>query len=159
MENALLLLPSEQQLLYSTCFVAQSLSRVRLPATPWIAALQASLSFTISWSLPKFMSTESVMLSNRLILCCPLQSFPASGSFPMSWLFTSVGQIIGASASDLPMSIKGSFPLRLTGLISLQSRVLSRVFSSTTIQKHQFLGTQPSLWSNCHIHTGLLEKP
>ena len=88
-----------------------------------------------------------------------LQSFPASGSFPMSWLFTSVGQIIGASASDLPMSIKGSFPLRLTGLISLQSRVLSRVFSSTTIQKHQFLGTQPSLWSNCHIHTGLLEKP
>ena len=133
-------------------------SCIPLLAAPWTAAHQASLS-TVSWSFLKFMATESVMLSNRLILCCPLQSFPASGSFPMSWLFTSVGQIIGASASDLPMSIKGSFPLRLTGLISLQSRVLSRVFSSTTIQKHQFLGTQPSLWSNCHIHTGLLEKP
>ena len=133
-------------------------SCIPLLATPWTAAHQASLS-TISWSFLKFMATESVMLSNHLILCCPLQSFPASGSFPMSWLFTSGGQIIGAWASDLPMSIKGLFPLRLTGLISLQSTVLSRVFSSTTIQKHQFFGTQPSLWSDCHIHTGLLEKP
>ena len=82
-----------------------------------------------------------------------LQSFPASGSFPVSWLFTSGGQSTGAStsASVLPMNIHGWFPLGLTGLIFLQSKGLSRVFSSTTIQKHQFFITQPSLWSNSHI--------
>ena len=90
-----------------------------------------------------------------------LQSFPASGSFPMSRLFVSGGQSIGASVltSVLPMNIQGWFPLGLTGLISLQSKGLSRVFSSTIIQKHKFFGTQPSLWSNCHIHIWLLEKP
>ena len=90
-----------------------------------------------------------------------LQSFPASGSFPMSCLFASGGQSIGdsASASVLPMNIQGRFPLELTGLISLQSKGLSRVFSNTTVQKHQFFGTQPSLWSNSHIHAWLLEKP
>ena len=90
-----------------------------------------------------------------------LQSFPASGSFPMSCLFASGGQSIGdsASASVLPMNIQGRFPLGLTGLISLQSKGHSRVFSNTTVQKHQFFGTQPSLWSNSHIHTWLLEKP
>ena len=89
-----------------------------------------------------------------------LQSFPASGSFPMSWLFTSGGQSIWGSASALvlPMNIQDSFPLGLTGLISLLSMGLSRVFSSITVCKHQFLDTQPSLWSNCHIHTWLLEK-
>ena len=86
------------------------------------------------------------------------QSFPASGSFLMSQVFASGGQIIGvlASVSVLPMNIWGWFPLRLTGLISLQSKGLSRVFSNTTIQKHQFFGTQPSLWPNSHIRTWLL---
>ena len=87
------------------------------------------------------------------------QSFPALGSFPMSWLFTSGGQSIGASTSVLPMNIQGWFPLGLTSLISLLSKGLARVFSSTTVQKHQFFGTQPSLWFNSHIHTWLLEKP
>ena len=123
-----------------------------------------SQSFTISWSLLKFMFIESMMLSNHLILYCPLlfclQSFPASGSFPMSWLFTSGGQSIGTSASapDLPVNIQGWFPLRLTDLISSQSKEFSRVFSSTTIWKHQFFGTQTSLWSNSHICTWLLEN-
>ena len=83
---------------------------------------------------------------------CP-QSFPASGSFLMSQLFTSDGQSIGASASAsvLPMNIQGWFPLGLTGLISLMSKGLSRVVSSAAIQKHPFFGTQPSLWSNSQI--------
>ena len=92
-----------------------------------------------------------------------LQSFPASGSFPMSRLSASGGQSIGASASAsvLLMSIQGWFPLGWTGLICLLSSELSRVFSvrNTTVQKHQFFGAQPSLWSNSHIHTWLLEKP
>ena len=89
-----------------------------------------------------------------------LQSFPASGSFPMSQFFISGGQSIGASpsASVLPMNIQGWFPLGLTAWISLQSKGLSRVFSSTTVQKNQFFGTRPFLWSNSHIHTWLLEK-
>ena len=83
-----------------------------------------------------------------------------SGSFSMSRLFISGGQSIGASASALalPMNIQGWFPLGLSGLISLLSKGLSRVFSSTTIQKHQFFDAQSSLWSNCHIRTWLLEK-
>ena len=90
-----------------------------------------------------------------------LLSFPASGSFPKSQLLASGGQTTGASASAsvLLMNIQGWFPLRLTGLISLQSKGLSRVFSNTTVQKHQFFGAQPSLRSNSHIHTWLLEKP
>ena len=90
-----------------------------------------------------------------------LQSFPASGSFQTSQFFTSGGQSIGvsASASVLPMNIQGWFPFRLTGLTSLQSKELSRVFSNTTVQKYQLLSAQPSLWSNSHIHTWLLEKP
>ena len=87
-----------------------------------------------------------------------LQSFPASGSFPRSQFFASGDQSIGASASAsvLPMNIS---PLWLTGLISLKSKGLSRVFSNTTVHKYQFFGIQPSLWSNSHIHTWLLEKP
>ena len=106
----------------------QSLSCVRLFATPWTAACQASLFITNSWSLLKFMSIESVIPSNHLILChpfsCCLQSFPASGSFPVNRLFASGGQSIGtsASASVLPMNIQDWFPLGLTGLISLQSK-------------------------------------
>ena len=87
------------------------------------------------------------------------QSFPASGSFPTSWIFTSGGQSIGASASVLLVNILGWFHLGLTYLISWLSKWLSRVFSSTTVQKHQFLDVQPSSWSSCHIHTWLLEKP
>ena len=89
-----------------------------------------------------------------------LQSFPASGSFLMSWLFPSGGQSIGASASAsiLPMNIQGWFPLRLIDLTSLQSKGLSIVFSSTKIWKEQFFGAQPYLWSKSHIHTWLLEK-
>ena len=87
-----------------------------------------------------------------------LQSCLASRSFLVSWLFASGGQSIGvsASASVLPMNIQDWFPLKLTGLISLLSKGLSRVFSSITIPKHQFSSTQPSLWSNSHIHTWLL---
>ena len=89
------------------------------------------------------------------------QSFPASGSFFMSWLFSSGNQSIGASASVpvLPMNIQGWFPLEWTGLISLQAKGLSRVFSNTTIQKHQFFSAQPTLWSNSCTHTSPLEKP
>ena len=112
---------------------------------------QAFLSITNSQSLLKLMSIESVMPSNHLIfshpLLLPLQSFPASGSFPMSQLFTSAGQSIGASASAsvLPVNIQDFFPLRLTGLMLLQSKGLSRVFFNITVQKYQFCGAQFSL--------------
>ena len=90
-----------------------------------------------------------------------LQSFPASRSFQMSQFFASGGQSIGASASAsvLPMNIQDWFPLQLTGVIFLQSKELSGVYSNTTVQKHQFFGAQLSLLSNSHIHTWLLEKP
>ena len=89
-----------------------------------------------------------------------LQSFPASGSFQMSQFFTSGGQSIGtsASASILPMNIQDWSPLGWTGLIPLQSKGLSRVFSNTTVQNNQFFGAQLSLWSKSHIYTWLLEK-
>ena len=140
-------------------------------ATPWAAARQASLSFTNSRSLLKLMSIKSVMhltISSSVIpFSCCLQSFPASRSFPVSQLFPSGGQSIGASASASvsSMNIQGWFPLGLTDLISLKSKGLSRVFSRATVWKHQFLGkhqfigTQPSLWFNSHICTWLLEKP
>ena len=90
-----------------------------------------------------------------------LQSFPASGSFEMSQFFASGGRSIGASASAsvLPMNIQGSFLLGLSVLMYLMSKGLSRVFSNTTVQKHQFFSTQLSLWSNSHINTWLVEKP
>ena len=129
----------------------QSFSHVWLFATRWTAACQASLSITNSWSLFRLMSIKSVMPSNHLIFCCPLlllpsQSFPASESFPKSQ-FASGGQSIGvsASASVLPMNIQDWFPLGLMGWIPLQSKGLSRVFSSTAVQKHQFFGAQLSL--------------
>ena len=117
----------------------------------------------ILWSLLKFMSIESVMLSKHLALCHPLlllpSVFPSISIFSNELLFTSGGQSIGASvsASVLPMNIQSWFLLGLTGLISLLSKGLSRVFSSTTVQKHQFFSTQPSLWSSSYIHTWLLE--
>ena len=131
--------------------------------TSWIAACQASLSFTISQSLLKIMSNDLVMPCNQpssvvSFSSCP-QSFQALGSFTMSQLFASSGQSIGTSASFLPMIIQDLFPLEMAGLISLFSIGLSGVFFSTTSQKHQFFGTQPSLWSNSHMNTWLLEKP
>ena len=143
---------------YIIAFVVQSLSRVRLFETPWTAAHQAFLSFTISWSCLKLISIESVMSSSHRIHCLPPlplpSTFPESGSFPMNWLFALGGQSIGASASAsvLPRNIQDWFPLRLTSLISLLSKGLSRVFSSTTVQKHQFFGAQSSL---CPILTSV----
>ena len=136
--------------------IVQSPRYVLLFPTPWIAASQSSSSLTISRSLPKFMSIELMMLPNHLILCHLLSfclwSFPALGSFPMSQLFASGGQniVTSALASVLPMSIQGWFPLTLTGLISLLFKELSRVFFSTTVQRHQFCA-QPFLLSGCHI--------
>ena len=133
----------------------QSLSRVRLFATPWIAARQASLSITNSRSSLRL--TESVMLSSQWchpavsfsvvpFSSCP-QSLPASESFPMSQLFAWGGQSTGVSAlaSFLPKKSQGLSPSEWTGWISLQSKGLSRVFSNTTAQKHQFFSTQLSL--------------
>ena len=124
----------------------QLLSTVRLFVTPWTAAHQASLSITNSWSLLKFISIRSVMPFNHHPRSSPSPpafiSFPASGSFPVSQLFASDGQSIAvsASASVLPVNIQDWFPLGLTGLISLQSKGLWRVFSNTKVQKHQFFG-------------------
>ena len=110
-------------LLVLVLLVVQWLSRVWLFATPWTAACQAPPSYPIPQSLLKLMSIELMMPSNILSSAVPfsscLQSFPESGSFPMSWLFASGGQSIGASSSVLPVNIQGWFPLGLTGLISL----------------------------------------
>ena len=127
-------------------------------------APQASLSFIISWSLLRLMSIELVMPSNHLILCCPLLLPPSI--FPRIRVFSNESALLirwqnngaSVSASVLRTNIQDWFPLGLTGLISLLWKGLSRVFSSTTVQSHQFFGAQP-LWSNSHIHTWLLEKP
>ena len=143
----------------------QLLSCVWLFVTPWISACQASCPSptpgvypnscpSSRWCYPAI-SSSVVPFSS-----CP-QSLPASGSFLMSQLFTWGGQIIGvsASASVLPMNTQDWSPLGWTVWISLQSNGLSRVFSNTTVQKHQFFSAQPSSQSNSHIHTWLLEKP
>ena len=149
----------------SAIVVVQLLSHVRLFATPWTAACQASLSVTLlrvcSNSCPLTLWCHPTVSSSVTHFSSCLQSFPTSTSFPMSQLLTSGGQNIGASASAsvLPVSIQCWFPLGLTGLISSQSKGLSRVFSSTAFQKHQFFGTRPFLWANSHIHTWPLEKP
>ena len=127
----------------------QWLSRVQLFVTPWTTALQASLSITNSQSLPKLMSTESVMPSNHLILCRPLLLLPSIFSsirvfsnesvlhirWPKYWSFS-------FSISPSWMNIQDWSPLEWTGWISLQSKGLARVFSNITVQKHQFLSTQ-----------------
>ena len=134
--------------------------------TPWTAAREASLYITNSQSLLKLTSIEmvdAIQPSHPLLspFSSHLQSFPASGSFPMSQFFASGVQSIGASASVsvLLMNIQDWSPLGWTGLISLKSKGLSRIFSNTTVQKHQFFGAQLSLWSNSHICTWVLEKP
>ena len=120
----------------------------RLPC-PSLSPRVCSNSCPLSWWCHPTISTSVITFSS-----CP-QSFPTSGSFPMSWLFASGGYSIGASASAsvLPMNIQSWFPLGLTGLISVQSKGLSNIFYRTTIRKHQFFGVQPSLWSNSHICT------
>ena len=140
-----------QLLLFSLSVVSHSLKsyglqHTRLPCPslcPQICSNSCPLS---QWCHPTTSSFVAPFSS------CP-QSFPASGSFPMSWLFTSSGQSIGAytSASFLPVNIQGCFPLRLTGLI-LKFKGLSIVFSSITVWKHQFFSAQPSSQSNSHIH-------
>ena len=129
----------------------QSLSRVWLFVTPWSAARQASLFIANSRSLLKLMSSELVMPSNHLILCHPLLLLPSisscirvfSNESALRIRWPSIG--VSASASVLPVNIQGWFPLGWTGWISLQSKGLSRVFSNTTVQKHQFFSTQLSL--------------
>ena len=150
----------------TVCFqvvVVQLLSCVRLFVTPWTTTHQASLSFTISRSWLKLMSIESVLPSNHLTLWRPLLLLPSifpSTYFPMNWLFASGDQSIrtSASASALPSNIQDWFPLGLTGLISLNSKGLSKVFSSSMIQKHQFLCTWPSLGSSSYICTWISGK-
>ena len=141
-----------------------SLSRVRLFATPWIAARQVSLSITNSRSLLKLMSTSrwchpAISSSVVPFFSCP-QSLPASGSFPMSQLFAWGGQSIGVSAlaSVPPMNTQDWSPSGWTGWI-LQSKGFSRVFSNTMVQKHEFFSAQPSSQSNSLIHTWPLENP
>ena len=142
----------------------QSLSRVLLFATPWIAARQASLSITNSRSSPKLMSIESVMPSNHLILCHPLLLLPPippsirvfsnESTLRMRWL-----KYWSFSFSIIPSKeIPGLISFRMDWVDLLQSKGLSRVFSNTTVQKHQFFGSRLSSQSNFHIHTWSLEK-
>ena len=114
---------------------------------------------TCSNSCPLSKWYHPTIWSSVVSISSCLQSFPASGSVLMSQLFASGGQSIRASASVLPVNIEDWFPLGLTDLIFLQSKGLSRVVSKMTVKKHQFFGTQLSLWSNSHIHTCLLKKP
>ena len=138
----------------SDSFQPHGLQHTRLPC-PSPSPGTCSNSYSLSpWCHP--ISSSSVIPFSSC-----LQSFPASGCFLMSQLFVSGVQNIGvsASASVLPMNIQDSFPLGWTAWISLLSKGLSRVFSNTTVQKHQFFGAQLFLYSNSHIHTWLLEKP
>ena len=131
-------------------FLHYELQHARLPY-PSLSPGVCSNSYPLSQWCYLTISSFAALFS----IC--LQSFPGSGSFPVTWLLASGGQSTGAlaSASVLPMNIQGWLSLGLTGLTSLQSKGLSRVFSSTTIQKHQFFRAQPSLGSNSHIHTWL----
>ena len=146
-----------QKLLFSCSVMSNSLwthglQHTRLPCpspTPGACSNSCPLS---RWCHPTISSSVILFSSCH-------QSFPASGSFPMNWLFASGGQNIGASASVLPMNIQDWFPLGLTGLISVQSKGLSRVFSNTTVQRHRFFSAQSFLLSSSHIPTWLLEKP
>ena len=145
-------------------FQFSSVQSVQLFATPWIAACHASLSITNSRSSPNSCPSSrwcypAISSSVVRFSSCP-QSLPASESFPMSQLFAWGGQSIRVSAlaSVLPKNTQ-DWSLEWTGWISLQSKGLSRVFTNTTVQKHQFFGSQLSSQSNSHIHTWTLEKP
>ena len=139
----------------------QSLNHVWLFVTPWIAAHQASLSITNSQSSPKLMPIESVMTSSHLILCCPLLLLPPIPPSIRVFSNESTLHVMWPKYRSFSFSIIPS--KEIPGLISfkmdLESKGLSRVFSNTTVQKHQFFGAQLSSQSNSHIHTWLLEKP
>ena len=145
--------------------LVQLLSHVWLFAIPWAAACQDSLSITNSRSSPKPMYIELVMASNHLKLCCRLLLLPSM--FPSITVFSNESALhirwpsigVSASTSVLGMKTQDWSPLGWTGWISLQAKGLSRVFSNTTVQKHQFFGAQPSSQSNSHIHTWPQEKP
>ena len=146
-------------LLFSCSVVSDSLwphrlRHSRIPC-PSLSSRVCSNSCPLNWWCHPTVSSSVTPFS-----FCP-QSFPASGAFLVSWLFASGGPSIGvsASASVLSMNIQDWFPLRLIGLISLLSKGLSRVFSNTTVQKHQFFSTQPSSQPNSHIHTWSQQKP
>ena len=128
----------------------------RTPGFPVHHQLPELAQIHVHWISDAIQPSQTLVVP--FFLC--LQSLPASGSFPVSQLFASDGHSIGASASVsvLAMNVQDWFPLRLTGLLSLLSKGLSRVFSNTTVRKHQFFGTQPSSWSKSHIHTWLLES-
>ena len=144
--------------------VVQSPNHIQLFATPQSAACQASLSLTTSQNLPKFISIALMMPSSHLILWHPLlllsSIFPSIRDFSSESAIQKDDQNIGAlaSASVFPMSIQGWFPLRLTGLISLLSKGLSGVLSSTVVQRHQSFGVLPSLRSNSHNRMWPLRK-
>ena len=153
---SLLLLPCR-------CAAVQSPSCVQLFAASWTAACQPSLSLIIPWSLPKFMFVASVIhlaiSSSETLFFYPQSS--KHQTFPVSSLSASDDQNTGAlaSASVLPVNIQGRSPLRLTGLISLLSKGLSGVFSSTTVRRYQFLGILPSSWYSSHNCTWPLGRP
>ena len=132
----------------------QVLQRTRLPY-PSLSPGVCSNSCPLNWWYHLTISSSVIHFSSCL------QSFPPWGSFPIRQFFASDGQSIGISAlaTVLPVNIQDWFPLGWAGLISLPSKGLLRVFSETTVQKHQFFGTQPSSQSNSHIHTWSLEKP
>ena len=140
------------------CFAVQRLSRVQIFATPWTTAHQVSLFFTISWSLLKLMSSESVMPSNHLILSHPLLLLPA--------IFPSIRVFSQQVAKVLELQLQHQSFQRTFRNDFLWDRLVwspccprdSQVFSSTTVQKHQFSGVQTSSWSNSHIHTWPLKK-
>ena len=145
-------------MIYCCCSVAKSCPTLCDPmdcSTP---------GFPIFHYLPEFAQTHVhwVIDAIHVILCRPLLLLPSVFDnirvFSSESVLWSDGQSIGASASVLPMNIQGLYPSGWTGWISLQSKGLSRAFSNTTVQKHQFFGTQPSSWSNSHIRTWLLEK-
>ena len=144
------------------CHVVDPSLSMSSSVTPW----QSMLGFPVLHDFMEFVQIHvhwPVMLSNHHILCSSSPfAFNLSqhqGFFPVSRLFASGGQSFGATVSVLPVNIQGWFPLGLTGLITLQSKELSWVFSSTTVWKHRFFGAQPFLWSNSHICTWLLGKP
>ena len=154
-----------QFLLFEFVSVQFSRSIVSDSATPWITARQAALSITNSRSSLRLMSIEWVMPFSHLIFCHPLlllplippsiRVFSRESTLRMRWpKYWSLSFSISPSSE-----YSGWFPLGWTGWISLQSKGLSRVFSNTTVQKHQFLSAQPSSQSNSHIHTWPLEKP
>ena len=133
----------------SDCLRPHELQHTRPPCPSPTPGVHPNSCASSQWCHPTISSSAS----------CP-QPFSSSGSFPMSWFFTSGGQSIGvlASGSVLPMNIQDWFPLGWTGCISLQSKGLSRLFSNTTVWKHHFFNAHPSLWSSSHICTWLLEN-